>query len=220
LAVSLIGSTEVVIPSADSVAARVPRSTTASGGIEVLFDTRDDPYSPASGARYRADYHFGRKTINDVNARGLMSGSVQQFTVDLDSYIPAFTRQVVALGLHGRQVQGAAVDESEMFRFGGTNSLRGYRENQFLGTKVGWMNLEYRLLLARHSFMAGFLDAGYYFRPGSVTTGAGAAQSFLYGYGIGLRFDSPLGNLGVSFAFGKGDSFAQGKVHVGIINEF
>ncbi len=220
LAVSLIGSTEVVIPSADSVAARVPRSSTASGGIEVLFDTRDDPYSPAGGARYRADYHFGRKRINDVNAQGLTSGNVQQFTVDLDSYIPAFTRQVVAVGLHGRQVQGAAVDESEMFRFGGTNSLRGYRENQFLGTKVGWTNLEYRLLLARHSFIAGFIDAGYYFRPADITSGAGAAQSFLYGYGIGLRFDSPLGNLGVSFALGKGDSFAQGKVHIGIINEF
>jgi outer membrane protein insertion porin family len=220
LSMSLIGSTEAVIPSADSTASRVPRSSTTSGGVEVVYDTRDDLFSPSRGARYRADYHYGRKSVDDAGESAGRSSTVQRFTVDLDSYFPVFARQVAVVGLHGRQVEGAAIDESEMFRLGGTNNLRGYRENQFVGSRVGWTSLEYRLLLARHSFISVFLDAGYYSRPANERQGLLAAESFLYGYGIGLRFDSPLGNLGVSFALGRGDSFAQGKVHFGIINEF
>ncbi len=220
LAVSLIGSTESVIPSADSTIARVPRSSTTSAGIEVVYDTRDDLYSPTGGARYRADFHYGRKVVNDARSLNGPSGDVQRFTVDLDSYRTVFSRQVFALGIHGRQIQGAAVDESAFYRFGGANSLRGYRENQFVGTRVGWVNAEYRLLLARRSFVYTFLDAGYYYRPANALQGIIVGEAFQYGYGIGLRFDSPLGNLGVSFALGKGDSFAQGKVHIGILNEF
>jgi outer membrane protein assembly factor BamA len=220
LTVSLVGSTESVIPSADSTAARVPRSSTTSAGVEVLYDTRDDLYSPTEGARYRADFHYGRKVVNETPSAGGPSGNVQRFTVDLDSYTTLFSRQVFALGIHGRQVQGAAVDESEFYRFGGANSLRGYRENQFAGTRVGWVNAEYRLLLARRSFVYAFLDAGYYFRPADELRGTMVGEAFQYGYGIGMRFDSPLGNMGVSFALGRGDSFAQGKVHIGILNEF
>ncbi len=220
LAVSMIGSTESVIPSADSASARVPRSSTMGVGVEVMYDTRDDIYSPASGVRYRADYNYGRKTVTTPGGGETVSGGVQRFTVDLDSYLSLFSRQVVALGIHGRQVQGATVDESELYRFGGTNSLRGSRELQFAGTRVGWVNAEYRLLLARRSFLYTFFDAGYYFRPAATRQGIAPGQAFQFGYGIGLRFDSPVGNLGVSFALGRGDSFAQGKIHVGILNEF
>jgi outer membrane protein assembly factor BamA len=220
LTAGVIGGTESVFPSADTAVARVPRSSTTSVGVDVLYDSRDDLYSPTRGARYRADYHHGRKSVRASGSRNGSSGSVQRFTVDLDSYLKLFDRQILALGIHGRQVQGAIVDESEFHRFGGTNTLRGYRENQFAGTKVGWINTEYRLLLARRSFVYAFTDVGYYFHPGSSVSGTEAGEAFLYGYGFGLRFDSPLGNLGVSFALGRGDSFAQGKVHFGLLNEF
>jgi len=220
LAVSMIGSAESVIPSADSASARVPRSYTMGVGVEVMYDTRDDIYSPTGGARYRADYNYGRKSVTTPGSGETVSGGVQRFTVDLDSYFSLFSRQVIALGIHGRQVQGATVDESELYRFGGTNSLRGSRELQFAGTRVGWINAEYRLLLARRSFLYTFFDTGYYFRPAATQQGIEPGEAFQFGYGIGLRFDSPLGNLGVSFALGRGDSFAQGKIHFGILNEF
>ncbi|MBK7257735.1 MAG: BamA/TamA family outer membrane protein [Ignavibacteriae bacterium] len=46
LSLSLSGTTESVIPSSDTVTARVPRSSSLGGGAEVLYDTRDDSYSP------------------------------------------------------------------------------------------------------------------------------------------------------------------------------
>jgi hypothetical protein len=32
--------------------------------------------------------------------------------------------------------------------------------------------------------------------------------------------DTAIGLLGVSFAFADGDTFSEGKIHFGIINEF
>ena len=218
--VSVVGGSESVIPSSDTLTTRIPRSSTLTIGGEALYDTRNDLYNPTDGARYRADYHYGRKRLSGSAAEGSANISIQRFGIDLEFYVAPFARQVIAVGLHGRQVQGGEVDESEMFRFGGANTLRGYRENQFLGSRVAWTNTEYRIIVGRRSFLYGFFDTGYYSRPGDVTRTLVGTEAFHYGYGVGMRFDTPLGNLGVSFALGKGDSFAQGKVHFGIINEF
>ena len=228
LSLSLIGTTESVIPSSDTVTARVPRSTSLGGGAEVLYDTRDDFYSPQSGARYRADYHFARRRVAATAVSAAVNANIQRYGVDLELYVSPFTRQVIAVSVQvvlagagvSRQVQGSGPDESQMFRFGGAQTLRGYRENQFLGSRLAWTNAEYRLLLGRHTFLYGFIDTGYYFRPGDERTALPSTEAFHYGYGIGLRFDTPLGNMGVSFALGKGDSFAQGKIHVGVIGDF
>jgi hypothetical protein len=40
------------------------------------------------------------------------------------------------------------------------------------------------------------------------------------GYGAGLRIDTPLGLIGVSLAFGKGDTFGTAKLHIRLANEF
>jgi outer membrane protein insertion porin family len=127
---------------------------------------------------------------------------------------------VVAVGLHGREIRTGQVQPGEMYQFGGANTLRGYRENQFIGSEIVWSNAEYRFLLARRSFLFAFLDTGYYNRPADDVLGTPSARAFKYGYGIGIRLDTPLGNMGVSFAFGQGDSFGTAKIHIGLINDF
>ncbi len=163
-----------------------------------------------------------KRSLKRLHPPVLNSGEspLQRLVVDLDFFVPAFARQVIAFGLHGYEVRGDEMQESDMFRFGGARTLRGYRENQFLGSRVAWTNAEYRFLLGRRSFLFGFLDSGYYFRPADPEQDIPAADGFKYGYGIGLRTDTPLGNISVSFALGQGDSFSQGKIHIGLINDF
>ena len=224
LSVGLLFSTENVIPSSDSTISRVFRSSTVTVGGELQYDTRDDIYSPTSGARYRTDYQYGRKRISSIPASlaSLVAEkvTVQRFSLDLDFFLSTFSRQVFAFGFHGRELRSGQIDESEMFRLGGTNSLRGYRENQFLGSRVAWSNTEYRFLMARRSFIYGFIDTGYYMRVADDVRGIPKIDAFKYGYGIGVQLETGLGNLGVSFALGEGDSFSKGKVHFGLINEF
>jgi outer membrane protein insertion porin family len=221
--VALFFVTEAVIPRAETTIERVLRTSTQTVGGELLYDTRDDPYSPTSGARYRTDYQFGTQRVSDIPA-GLSDVrsrlNIQKFGLDLDFFLSTFSRQVVAAGLHGRELRSDQVDEAQMYRFGGARSLRGYRENQFLGSRIAWSNAEYRFLLARRSFLFGFVDAGYYFRPADELHGLPSSESFKYGYGVGVQVETGLGILGVSYALGEGDSFSAGKVHFGLINEF
>ena len=224
LSVSLLFSSESVIPSSDSTVTSAFRSSTTTFGGEILYDTRDDNYSPTSGVRYQTDYQYGRKRIRNVPL-ALASNvparaTVQRFTLDLDFFLSPLPRQVIAVGLHGRELRSGHLEESEMFRFGGARTLRGYRENQFVGSRLAWMNTEYRFLLARRTFVYGFVDNGYYLRPADDVRSIPRSDAFKVGYGIGVQLETALGNVGVSFALGKGDTFSTGKIHFGLINEF
>ena len=217
-------SLESVIPSDSSLGQRVFKSSTTSAGLEVQYDGRNDPYSPTSGVRYRTDYQYGRKNLRDLPSTAPPElnpkNTVQRFGLDLDVYVPMVFRQVLALGVHGRELRSGQIEEGEMFRLGGTRSLRGYRESQFLGSRVVWTNAEYRFLLSRRSFVFGFLDTGYYYRPEDPVRLISQNDAFKYGYGLGVQLETGLGLVGVSFALGQGDSFGNGKVHFGLINEF
>ncbi len=226
LSVAGLFNSERVIPSAgDSLFARVFESTITSVGAELLYDTRDDAFGPASGARYRTDYQYGRKRISRIPA-ALQNTiparvTVQRFTLDLDFFLSTFTRQVLAVGVHGRELRSARPEEGEMFRLGGSRSLRGFRENQFLGSRLAWSNTEYRFLLARRSFFYGFIDAGYYFRSEDADRLIPKSEGFRYGYGIGIQLETGIGVLAVSFAIGSDNpSFSNGKIHFGLVNDF
>jgi outer membrane protein assembly factor BamA len=224
LSISALLGLESVIPSATAAVQRVSKSSTTSAGIEVQYDGRDDPYSPTSGVRYRTDYQYGRKNLIDVLPAALgeenRGSTVQRFGLDLEVFVPAFARQVVAVSFHGRELRSGQPEEGEMFRLGGTQTLRGYRESQFVGSRVAWTNSEYRFLLARRTFLYGFIDSGYYYRPADPERSVPQSDAFKYGYGIGVQLQTALGLVGVSFALGQGDSFSNGKVHFGLINEF
>ena len=84
------------------------------------------------------------------------------------------------------------MDIGDLYRLGGTNTLRGYREDQFLGDRIFWSNLEYRLLLARRSFAFVFLDTGYYLRNAEPSLNVLKSEGFKIGYGIGFDVDTSL----------------------------
>lgn len=224
LSISLLFSSESVIPSSDSTNLRAFRSSTTTFGGEILYDTRDDNYSPTSGARYRTDYQYGRKRISNIPtalvSRVPQRTTVQKFSLDLDVFLTLFQGQVVAMGVHGRELRSGQLEDSEMYRLGGARTLRGYRESQFIGSRVVWMNTEYRFLLARRTFVYGFVDNGYYLRPADDVRSIPRSDSFKLGYGIGVQLETGLGSIGVSFALGEGDTFTTGKIHFGLINEF
>jgi outer membrane protein insertion porin family len=228
LSLSGLFNSENVIPSAsDSSFSRVFESSIVTVGVEVQYDTRDDALSPTLGARYRTDYQYGRKKVSRIpallQAQVEPRSTIQRLSVDFDLYQTTFTRQVLAVGIHGRELRTSQPEEGEMFRFGGSRTLRGFRESQFIGSRLAWSNVEYRFLLARRSFFFGFIDGGYYFRPADTARNIliPESEAFKYGYGIGVQLETGLGVLGVAFALGsENPSFSNATVHFGIINEF
>ena len=225
ISAAVLISTEQVIPTIKKVPVfTVFNSNSLTTGLNLKFDNRDDPYSPTQGLFFQTSYSFSRKRIYGptefITAQIQTNVNLQRLTLDLSGYYQLFRRQIIALGLHGKELRGSFFEDSDLFRLGGTNTLRGYRENQFLGSRIGWENLEYRLLLTRRTFAFLFFDAGYYYRKPEPDRNILKQEGFNTGYGVGLNIETGLGILTVSYALAAGDSFSDGKIHFGIVNEF
>lgn len=225
ISASLILGTESVIPSERTIPVfTVFNSSIVTTGLNLKIDTRDDPYSPTSGLLFINSYSFSRKTINGplqfITPSIKTKLDLQRIAFDFDIFFNFFARQVLAFSVNGRELRGPSFENSDLFRLGGTSTLRGYREEQFLGSRILWTNFEYRFLLTRRTFAFVFFDTGYYLRNAEAERNILKAEDFLYGYGLGLNLETGLGILAVSFALGQGDSFTDGKIHFGLVNEF
>jgi outer membrane protein assembly complex protein YaeT len=196
-------------------------SKTTSFGASIRYDSRDNPTTPTRGILYSTEYQTGSKQTNISEIFPLeVKNTSQRLVFDLSYYLSIFFRQVLALDLHLRDVSSSTMDVSDLFRLGGASTLRGYREGQFLGSRIVWTNMEYRFLVAPRSFFYGFVDVGYIVQPVIAAVSMTASEHSKIGYGIGIRMDSALGLIGVSFAFGEGDTFSTSKIHIRLINEF
>ncbi|BDQ04109.1 BamA/TamA family outer membrane protein [Ignavibacterium sp.] len=225
ISASIILGTESVIPTERTIPVfTVYNSSTITTGLNLKIDTRDDPYSPTSGLHFINSYSFSRKNINGplqfITPQLNTKLDLQRIAFDFDIFFLLFSRQVLALSINGRELRGPSFENSDLFRLGGTSTLRGYREEQFLGSRILWTNFEYRFLLTRRTFAFAFFDTGYYLRNAEPDKNILKSEDFLYGYGLGLNLETGLGVLAVSFALGQGDSFTDGKIHFGLVNEF
>ncbi len=218
-------ASEAVIPTqTDSTIFTVYNSSSFVSGISLKLDTRDDPYSPTSGVLFINSYSISHKKINGpsqfLTPELQRNVTLQRLSVDLEGYYQIFDRQVIAAGIHGRELRGPSFEISDLFQLGGANTLRGYTENQFLGSRILWTNLEYRFLLTKRTFMFPFLDTGYFYVPSEPNLGILHQEGFKIGYGVGIDLETSFGVLAVSFALAQGDNFSEGKIHFGIVNEF
>lgn len=225
ISAGLIIGTESVVPTVRTIPVfTVFNSTYLTTGANLKIDTRDDPYAPTEGLMFINTYSYTRKKINGpaeyITPSTQTSINLQRFSVSFYYFYELFSKQIIAVGVNGRELRSSSFENSDLFRLGGTNSLRGYREDQFLGSRIFWSNLEYRALFTRRTYGFLFFDTGYYLRPEEAEKNISKQEDFLYGFGLGLNIETGLGVLRVSYALGEGDTFSDGKIHFGIINEF
>ena len=221
LNIGIVFSSQSVMPTEGYGMRVASQSRTTSIGVSVSFDSRNDPVTPTSGVRYRTEYETGSKEIQSSflpqpNDRT----STQRLAFDLEYLYSPLAKQVVSATLSARDYRSGSVEQSDLFRLGGSNTLRGYREGQFLGSRVAWSNLEYRLLTGQRSYAFGFVDIGYILLPDRPLAGLVKQEINKIGYGAGIRLDTPLGLMGISLAFGEGDTFSTAKLHLRLMNEF
>ncbi|MBN1299601.1 MAG: BamA/TamA family outer membrane protein [Melioribacteraceae bacterium] len=221
ISASFLVAAESTIPS-DSDKFIVFNSSSIQTGAQLKIDTRNDIISPSSGLFFKNSYKYNSKKIN--GPKQFLAGStneditLQLIELDFSYYFEIFNRQIISLEIHGKELIGSDFEISDLFKFGGTNTLRGYRENQFFGNRISWFNSEYRYLIERSTFAFLFFDMGYYLRKQNMQISF--AEETMLGYGFGLKIESGLGIIGVSFALAGGDSFSEGKIHLGLLNEF
>ena len=196
-------------------------SLSITAGMNFKIDTRDDYYSTRKGILFSNSYKYTFKKINGpkefFSEKTKTELELQRLEIDFEFFKELFSNQIAALKVHARQLKGSDIEISDLYLLGGANSLRGYREKQFSGTRILWSNIEYRFLLSNKTYAFLFFDTGYISRD---YTNENLSGEFKIGYGFGLNVETGIGILGVSFALAKGDSFSQGKIHFGLISGF
>lgn len=223
--ISLVGGYNRVIPSdVINPAIIVPDSRILSSGVELKYDTRDNIFIPEKGSLYKSFYSYGSKRIfynsSVLNSEYYENFSIQRYYLEVEFYASFLKRQTVLLRLFGGEVKSEKLDEADLFRIGGNKYIRGYRLEQYLASRIASSNLELRYSISRKGFLFGFYDSGYYFRPADFVNNFPEQSGFLYGYGIGIRLESGLGIIGVSYALGKDDGILDGILNFGLINDF
>ncbi len=223
--VSLIAGYNRVIPS-DIVnpSFLIADSRTFSSGVELRYDSRDNIFVPSKGFLYKSFYSYGNKRIFNItslqNSGYSENYSLQRYYIELDFYSSFLKRQTALIKLFGGEVKSDKLEDSDFFRIGGNKFIRGYRNEQFLASRIASGNAELRYSISRKGFIFGFFDAGYFYRPEDVINNYQSQSGFLYGYGFGIRLESSLGIIGVSYALGKDDGLSDGKINFGLINDF
>ncbi|MBQ1461811.1 MAG: outer membrane protein assembly factor [Selenomonas sp.] len=158
-----------------------------------VTDTRDNVYNPTTGSR--------------ISLTGEVAGlggdfNFQKATIEDQRYIKVGHAQVIALrGQYG--VGRGEISEFNLYKVGGQNSLRGYREDQFRGTRMALVTLEYRFPIVSKVQGALFTDWGSAWYDGFTP------KDLKGSIGVGLALNTPLGPLRLDYGRGKNG----GRVH-------
>ncbi|AFY45418.1 outer membrane protein assembly factor [Nostoc sp. PCC 7107] len=182
-------------------------------------DNRNNPLNPTQGSLLKLS------TEQSIPV-GQGNISLNRVTANFSQYVPVKVYdskqpQVFALNVQAGTVIGD-LPPYEAFNLGGSNSIRGYD-----GGKVG-SGRSYVLASAEYRFpilpiVGGvlFADFGSDLGSGSTVLGdpAGARDKpgYGFGYGAGVRLDSPLGLIRADY--GVNDQ-GESKVHLGIGQRF
>lgn len=213
----------VVADSAATALLGLPDSRTTYVESGIAFDTRDHPTNPRGGALFSTFAGTGwRRRKAEIAAAAERGYRQQRAGVDAETVQEIFPFWIAAAGIHARALE---TDEPEallpdLYRLGGARTLRGYREEQFVGSRTGWANLELRYWLGPASRVFLFADGGGVYRE--QFSGGERRESTLLrtAAGFGLRIETDLGVWGFDYGVGQEDRALNGKMHVSLLSSF
>jgi len=202
----------------------VPRSGRRWGSVGIIYDGRNHPLNPTRGIYVRFDPEYGERRIEEEESRGIKEERNRQATMNgsFRIYSPIRQSVVIAAEVEGwaRFTDAPFVPFFDQLYLGGANTLRGYEEDQFLGSRIGWSRLEIRRILGRLSRVFLFLDYGYIYSRREEGDDLVSDEQWKRAFGLGIRVESGIGIIGIDYGLGEGDGFQDGKVHVGAAGQF
>ena len=170
-----------------------------------VYDSRDNIYDP----------HEGKRIGYSVEWAGGMGGDFDftKWTADWRYYYRAGGESVWALNLGAGYASGD-MPLSQRFTMGGSDTLRGYEDDQFRGNSMLKATLEYRFPIVKKVQGVLFTDNGYAWdKRHEDEFDMGLLKN---SYGVGLRINSPLGPVKLDYGYGEDG----GKFHFSFGGQF
>jgi outer membrane protein insertion porin family len=185
------------------------------GSVGLASDARDRRVNPRRG--WAASLRVGVRNTEEGErrTRGEANGQI---------LLPWGSRWGFSEQAGFRGVWSTAIDIPlyENYFLGGTNTVRGYREEQFRGERIWWARSELRYRLAEDSRAYLFADVGGYdFETREATGELRTETDVVPGGGIGISVPTgAAGRARFEIALGRGDAFSDAKVHASVEQEF
>jgi outer membrane protein assembly factor BamA len=200
-----------------------PNQSRLNIGIGFQYDTRNNWFIATNGTLLSANIAAGIVSVLDKDVNELLPKSyrINSFQLELKHHIPLLENVVlVPEQSFFHTIQNRYYD-SDQIRFGGTNSMRGFRENQFRLAGYSLTTVEARWMLDPKSYLYSFGSAAYIWEPDQLgIENYNLDYNFLYSTGFGISYKVRPGIFNISYAISSDDSWLNGKIHFGITNSF
>ena len=182
--------------------------TTNSFTFTNVFDNRDNYFNASKGRRISFAAQWGGHGLGG-------DYDFYKFTAEGRFYKGLGNGHILALRLMGGYIDGD-VSYGNLFDLGGSNTLRGYEDDQFKGKKMYAATLEYRFPIAKKVQGVLFTDAGsaWGLDRGKIPW-YDDDDSLNWSVGVGLRLQTPIGPIRLDY--GHGD---QNKFHFSFGTQF
>ncbi len=177
-------------------------------GLTWMRDKRDNFQYPTKGDRHAFTF---------TTTGGLLAGrnNFNKYSYDYRKYWQTKFIRKNTLALRTRLGLAQELDGTipfiDLWSIGGSQTIRGYEDREFVGKKMWYTNLEMRYKLSEQFTAAVFSDLG---SAWDSFEGFDLKSS----YGIGIRFKTPLGPFRLDFA--RASDRGSNKVHFGIGSMF
>ncbi len=182
--------------------------TTNSFTFTHVFDNRDNYFNASKGRRLSFSAQWGGHGLGG-------DYDFYKFTAEGRFYKALGNGHILALRVMGGYIDGD-VAYGNLFDLGGSNTLRGYEDDQFKGKKMYATTLEYRFPIAKKVQGVVFGDGG---STWDIDNGKipwyKDDDSFNWSVGVGLRLQTPIGPIRLDY--GHGD---QNKFHFSFGTQF
>lgn len=206
-------------------------------GLEWQQQNLDYRFNPRKGLSLKLRGGAGIKRIEESNLIASLSDSTFDYSTlydniqtrsvqlrlqgDVAYFIPFGSRGTVKIGVQtGGIVTQDSIYQSELYRIGGNQILRGFDEESIFSSLYAIGTIEGRLLTGQNAYLFSFVDFGY-LQNQSIGRNI---TDFPFGFGLGLTLELGAGVLTFSVATGRQlknpINFQATKIHVGFVSFF
>jgi hypothetical protein len=151
------------------------------------------------------------------------TGNLRQTTLKLRYsgafHLPVARSWVFYFSAQGEEYKAPVINFSELSRWGGINSIRGFNEQRIFASSFHMANFELRFMAGQSGFIAPFVSGAVYRNATQLNMGyrslysLGLAGGLKTGAGI-MKFAWAMGNEGLGF------NLRDAKFHLGLSNVF
>ena len=193
-------NSSIIIPTETGYSNGLLRNKSNSLLLGILSDKRNHRWIPTNGNYWNITISLGKQIENNIsNLRG-------DWSLDNGFYwkINSLLSYHMKINVKGSWVKNDKIHKGQKIRFGGINSLRGYRDDQFISANLCIPTIELVSNISRDIQFLTFVES--------------AIQKeyvpYPLGFGFGIKQISKSSIISATIGYGRGDIFSEGKLHI------